>query len=740
MRKRINADAVFAAETALSLPVIIILIFVSRASAGFISAIGDQADAVESLRQRISDGSIFIPSVITDILTGHFYPSFILALILGGRAAQAVLYIAFYLRFGLLSLGMYIFCAGKIRMSRLMSLAFGLAYSFCALSIAACLEPLLMNILTVMPFAAFAADTVMRTGSRRSVWLAAGIYACFASGGFYGILAGIVFVLSVYWFYKGLMSEPFMWPAFKALLMSAAFCIPVLLPVFSRGIALIDIKEAVKNSAVTYKFFDMLVSMLDGASVNVRSQGHLPVMSLSVLILMAVLLFFFNRNIPFRARFTGFLLIILLPLSVSWSLMSELLSVSGSRAVPDFSRMCVLCMLLFIMAAIGLKNARNIPRSPIYGAVFAVLALTVISNASASSEVSRSAFCLRFSFAAAVFWGIFLLLMQGARINMTGLRIFTVIGMAGLVVNFVYSLGVSDLSGSFGVPSVNGPRDNGINMAVDDVIPLYRGLDEAVVIPKDMRDDGADSFPGLINKLSEEASGEPLLEPASFFTVFTEGVSESLHGKYLASVPGASCEILVRCENMDPSSRYILFSSFSGMYSVTETYPGIERACDQEGPFARLLEERYGAVTVRQIGAAPAEESELSVWRVDPEALGLLSSRLTGTGPEGGTVSSSGSSGYTTIITSIDYSDDFDVDIKGPDGRVSGDVFDYAGKLAVVFRSSGEAEYDFKVVSDAVIPAISVFLWVLSFAAVMYNVTVSDKKAVKVSYDEKKDL
>ena len=78
MRKKIEEDALFIAVVAFILPMVILLLTIDWAPMGFMGVIDAQTADIVELRSRFMAGRIYVSDAISDILTGHLYPSFLI--------------------------------------------------------------------------------------------------------------------------------------------------------------------------------------------------------------------------------------------------------------------------------------------------------------------------------------------------------------------------------------------------------------------------------------------------------------------------------------------------------------------------------------------------------------------------------------------------------------------------------------------------------------------------------------
>lgn len=726
MRRRIDEDALACATAAFLLPVFVLLLIIGNAPESFLTSVFTQSTDIDILRSRFAAGRLFIPDAILDILTRRLYPSFIICFLIGGNLGKFLFRMFFYLRFGLLGFTMYHFCSGHVKIKRIWGCVIGLLYSLCAASLISSLDPQIMNVMIAAPVAASAVDSLMRNGRKKDFWLAVAAFTLFMTGGFNGIISGVLFILSTLWLFAGLIPGGKKWPVIKALLASLICDLTVIIPTLAAGMSYIDIAGEAKNSTATFKFFDLLCSLLDGAAVNVPAEGKFPALSMSVFILMFALLFFINRAIPHSAKFAGLVIILLLTTSCSWSLLNAILSVYGDTGAAAMTRFAVLTVQVFIMAAVSLRNARMLTRNGVFAAVFSVLALIVISNVSAASEVTRSMFTIWFSAASVIFWGAFLSMVLHEKEKSVDL--FAMMAVAGMVLNLWYSFSVSGFEGKWDPLSVYRANTYSPAVTVRDPLPLYGSQPEYIMIRSDLRQNNeGKTFPELFNKLSQAAVADTVFTVADAFPVYLEGVTDRGNGNYMPyDHPGV--EMLLRAENLNFDSPYYVFSSFDGRQVLTETYAGFESVSEFDGPYVKQLDRHCVALSLRQEGDSPSDLSVLSLWRGNESAMDSLRSRVMPMeGYEALLAGDDIDTGFVTVVTSVVYSSGYDISITGPEGRVSSETFSYAGKLAVTFNASGSYDYMVRIGASYVITIVTLSIWVLSSAIVVYNILKNRK-------------
>lgn len=725
MRRKTDSDELFWTVAAFILPCLILLMTADRTPAGMFNSVIRQTNDIDSMRQIMERGRIFYPGVLSDILTRRFYPSYILALIIGGKEGGFIVRIFYYIRLGLLSFGVYLFSWKHVRNGQIWSLLLGYAYAFSTIAVAGATNPQILNVMIVMPFAACAVETLMRDHSSGSFWICVLVLSFFSSGGIYGITTGIIYVLSIILIFKNLLGLN-VGKVLKAWGVSLILELPVMIPLAFSGLEFIKIGEELKNSRVSFVFFDFLTSFLDGTAFNIPEGNTYASMGISVFVLMLVLLFFINRAIPFKAKMTAVLMIIIYEVLSSWSLANSLLSVYGNSGTTSFSRLTGLCVILFVLAAVSLRNVKILRPSDIYLASFAILALIIIANSSSSGEVSRSAFNIWFSAAAAIFWGVFFSVYISKESRLFDIAAF--IGLIGITVNLFYCFSVSDMTGN--LPSISpfaGTAQATDSCEIfDDDFPLSGEDPRFITVEGDLRNGTEDlEVPEILNIISRSTVFNDLFELADTFTVFSTGISEVGIGRYYTMAPGIQSEILVRAENLDPSARYYIYSSFTGDTDLVETYGQEDIASSYSGPYLKLLERQTNALTLRQTGITSQENSYFSLWKADEDIMRDFLLHIEPMTDYGGNITDEGSQaqGSRTIVTSVLYSESFRIKVMDEDGNVCPcDTFNLGGRLAGVYKSNGLSRHSFTIKAPSSVPAVSVVIWVLSYAAVIYNV------------------
>ena len=86
--------------------------------------------------------------------------------------------------------------------------------------------------------------------------------------------------------------------------------------------------------------------------------------------------------------------------------------------------------------------------------------------------------------------------------------------------------------------------------------------------------------------------------------------------------------------------------------------------------------------------------------------------------------------GVVTIVTSVPFSVDRDINVSDANGRLSAETFNYGGRLAVAFENTG-SPIVFRINSISVIPMLAIVVWLFAVILIVYKL-VKYKDDIKV--------
>lgn len=743
MKKKTDYITIMWALLSFVIASFIMFFFVNKISSSegisvfFLESIESQLRDINELRSTFNRGRIFIPEAFCDILTDHLYPSFILGLLFA-KASDIIIKVFFYLRFGLCAFTLNLLCTKTFKLDYLWASILSLAYAFSSISLAASKNPLLLNFVIVLPLIAISSEEALRKKSPQSFWKACFSFSLLCATGFLGIINGIIFVLLFMWILKGLVPNS----SFKAGLLSLGVSIIpmmlVILPTIVSGLRRINIVSAFKNGNVPYTTFDLFTSFFDGIAITLPPDAKFAPMGLSLLVLVLVLLFFFNDAIPFKGKQNAFFSIVILLVSCASSTVSEILSVFGYETSGAFMRQVALGVILMVLACISVKNINLLNRNKTYLAAFILLAVICISNVGSASEVSKTSFYLYFSASAVIYWCS--CLCTDILKDYRKLILVIMIGVIGLCLNLYQVLKVSSFAGSLETPVAYEMSSSKTNLDTisDDLIPLC-GNDEYIAVDEDLRTNSVIYFPELINRMSNSLLLQDVYTNANAFCVFSSGVIDNGDSTYSAITIPTPVEILVRCEGMNPGSDYFVYSSFMGDTAYVDETSGDGLPLEFTSPFMRKLNKGL-STTLRFMGEPTNQTGSFSIWQENKDAMEEFKSHINNMDDYSFMVNDNPMSrlpNLVTVMTSIPYSSRYGVDVYCNESQVDASIVNICGKLAIVYQGDGVSDYSVRINSSYTVLLISISLWLIAMSVITYKMIKKNNITIKEEVDVK---
>ena len=727
---------------------LVMLVFVNRMSMSdgisvyFFKSIDSQIEDITRLRHSFNQGRVYFHDCLADIITGHLYPSFILALIFGGKVASLIIKIFFYIRFGLLAFSMHILCSRSFKLEPLWASLLSLAYAFSSLGLASGNNPLLMNLMIILPLITVQADSVIRDSSAKAFWRAVLVFSLLIGTGLQGIITGLLYLVAIMWILSCLVSGSDYLRGLGAAGLTIIPALLVIVPSVSSGLRTINIVSAFKDGHVEYTTFDLLTSFLDGVAITLPPDSQFAPVGLSILVLVLVLLFFINSRIPFKARISAFVVIVLYLVSCASSTLRTILSVYGFEEAGAFMRMEAMSVLLFVMACVSFKNLSLIKREQYYTVAFSLLALIVISNVGSASEVTRSSFYLYFSAAAVIFWCTFL--REDFISDKRKAIAIVCIGAIGLTVNLYQVLKISGFSGNLSLmaPYSSNVSDNQLATVPYDMIPLCGANNEFIAVEQDLRSEEELIYPEVMNTISNSLFLQDVYDYTDSFCVFSSGVIDNGLGTYSVVTPLSPIEILIRCEGMNPNASYYIYSSFKGNTSYSQSVASEDIVIDHQGPFMSSIN-RGNSATLRLAGDPENQFGHFSVWEENSNSMSDLRSHIKVMDDYSFVVEDNPMSripNLITVVTSVPYSQRYNVEVKDSSGIINCEVVNICGKLSFVYQGDGVSDYSVRLKTAYGPLAFAISVWFISLAVVIYNIcekrTFTTKEEVDVKQED----
>jgi len=707
----------------------------------FFKSIENQISDINSLRVTFSKGRLFYGDCLSDIVTDHLYPSFILALLFGGKAAELIIKAFFYARFGLMAFSMHMLCVRNFKLNNLWALILSLAYAFSSLSLASSTNPQLMNLMIILPWAASSAEEVVRKESGKSFWKGVLTFSFIICAGFQGIITGILFLLALMWLLDVLVPNARFRRGVFALLISVIPMLLVIIPTLTAGMVRSNIISAFKDVTVSYKTFDLLTSCFDGVAITLPPDAAFAPLGLSVLVFVLVCAFFLTDVIPFKGKVTGLIVIVLFLGSCASTTVNTLLSVYGFDDAGAFMRMAALSVILIVMSAVSIKNISQLSVQSNYLIAFSLLALICISNVSSASEIVKSPFYLYFSAAAVIFWCA--CLREEILGDYRKLIAVICIGVIGLAINLSHELKISSFAGNLVTPAPYELTSSSttLDTVPEDGIPLCGDRSEFIAVEQDLRTNSFTTYPEILNTISNAVCLQNVYNDASAFCVFSSGVINEGNSAYsLVSVP-SSIEILIRCEGMNPAADYYVYSSFNGKTSLADE-TGVESLSNEfSSPFMRRLN-RGVAASLRLIGEPTNQYGSFSIWEENADAMAILKNHISSMDNYTFTVPDNEESeipNIITVVTSLPYSERYSMTVESESGKTECTVINLCGKLACVFQGNGVSDYTVSIDSSFTSIGFAIIIWFISSLCIIFNIVKKNKGCTKEESDVKQE-
>jgi|GEM_PF-3298979 len=717
------------------IPVVVFIIATVSDKVSFDDAVANQFQSVELIRDAFSRGRLFIPDGICDILMRGLYPSFVLELIFGGAAAEFLIKIIMFIRVGLTGVSMFVLLARGVELQKPGSLLLSVTYALTPAAVTGLMNPQVMNLMIVLPLCVLHLYRTLDAPGKRSIMADSLFYMLLITAGLYGVIAGMLMLfatLLILWF---MIIDCRAGRAASSLGLAFALQALLCLPCFFAGNKFINLKEVFTGSSVSFTFFDFVTLMFGGNSIAARGDGYLFSTGLTVLVLILVLLFFFNPRIEFLSRFTSGIFIILAEISLAWSIPRQLLTLfKDFEEISCAMKSASLVMFFTALAAVSFKHIKYIRREIIVAVMVGFLCILCLSDTSGASEVSRSAFYMYFNFIAVIFWCV--CLMHPVENNLVKYAVLS-LGTAGLITNFFYCVNISDL-GDVSCEYFPYFGGSGKVTGYDEALPLSADDGTCLVLYSDMS--GAvieQSVPRVLNMMARASLGSDIYSDSGAFPVFTEGATYVEDGIYSIDGKDDSAELLIRLENMDEDGRYFMSSSFDGISEITVNYSVNEDRFNAEGPVVKLLPEGQSALTLRIVSSSEDEFEEFMIWKEDGEALNEFLSKMTVMDDYSIEVPESYVSGKITIVTSMPYSERIKAKVKDETGKVSCEVFELAGRVCVAFDGEEGASYGVKLYSSKTIMLPSILPAFLYCGFIVYNGSENKRKRADMHAEQK---
>ena len=664
---------------------------------------------------------------------------FYLALIVPEAAAKTILLIGYYVRFGLCCSAMYYFMSQHIKLSRLPSAMLAAMYAFSSQIIFTAQFPAVMNMAVMFPVLLSAFDSYLQ----KRTWKAYTIVCVCAFGlaftGGFAIIAGLpamalislVMCIGLYSRSGKAVSSWFKLVSGLSvgLLLDMAFLVPGLTSMESK----LNIAASFSDSKVTYTVYDLLRGTLALRSGSIYDNGN-PLFFIGILTLVAVVAFALNEQIPLRLKVASAVTAAVIHITCCSSFVNEVLSFFGSAPLLTSSRLICLEVLIFFVAAIGLKNVKSLKRDGFIAVCLVPLAFLILSNNS-SAGTSFSSSIIVSTFVVTFFEAFFVYALARNKLSNAGKYIVLILAFVLVGMNTAFVMFNNTISSTSASEYFKGNRltYSSESLITDSEFDLPALCDDStyILIPTDL---GAYESSGYavdsLNYLSYKVTEDELFSRIDYEDDVRSGMMQVGLEQYM--LKEGYNELVVIPETVAAGDRMFVYCSSPYGASVRiETNNGMaERVFT--GPFLTEIDTASEEIAINISVTAETERTcRVSLVVLNEsvfESMKSMSGEASGSAFKVNINSINRAHGTNTLILPYAYDEGTKVRING----TAYDTYDIFGKMAVSFKCDSET-VDVRVGKQAAgtLPAnmVSAFM-ALCLIAIPLIQRYNDKKKV----------
>ncbi|MBR6879853.1 MAG: YfhO family protein [Clostridiales bacterium] len=704
-----------------------------------------EASDMASIRTALGGSdNLAKPEAARRLLTDHADIPFLMSFMLSEKRAFTFLAIAGFFRYGLPGLTMFFFIKRKTRIPWITALFLSTAYALSSPMLTSFGCPQAANLAAVFPLLMYFSDSAIRERSVRSV-----IFLAFAvfltgmtgvTGWYYGLTMFLMFsfVLALGANETGRDAVRSMIYVFAGWFIGLFSCAAVIYPFIKYGnpIHSGQVDGEALAAPARFPFLDFLMSMTNGRIPSYDGDATLPSLCVTIFVLMLFIAFFFNGKIPLRMRVSSGIMLLLIYLSITFSIVDELLGLGNVTPAVMFVKLIGMSWLMIFIAAVSLRNY-SFSKGVSYALGAAVIGLLIVGNSS-GNDLSYGFVRLYFTGACAVFWVCFLITRGEGKMKGRLERIIFSVAFAGILFNTTFSLAPIHISS--GIARDSYVPQNASEATFLPFLGAEDGEKEYILLTSDIREAlYASDTVTVANAVSLASLENRIYTPVPSSEVYSKGLINNMPSGYTVEQKGTRCELIIRID-AGKGTAYYAQSTFTGRQILTEMYVENDIINRFDGPFIQKLGSVSPQINLRIALVEDAEGTGLfEVYSLDPEALsGTRSKVKTFEEDDALTVKAEDLTyvgGKRTVITSVPYVDGLGVYADGK----SQETFDCGGRLGFVFDSEiidGSMTFSVKSdSSDMTRGAVITCLVLVSLAGVcMYNVV---KETGRVRKEEK---
>ena len=685
--------------------------------------------AIEDI-SRIRSGNV---SDIWHMLTFvHMDPFFYLALILPKAATKIILIAGYYIRFGLCCSAMYYFMSVHLKLRRLESALLAAMYVFSTQIIYTAQVASLMNMSVMLPVVMSCFDSYMQKRTWRSFSLVCVSSFGLSITGGYGVIIGIPSVILI-----SLLMSISLYSTFKmaftswlkilggiisGLACSMVFVIPGLMSMKPD----LNIAESFDKAKVNYTVFDVLrgTFLLRAGSLYT---SNAPLFYVGIFTLIAVVLFAVNERIPVRLKVASAVIAAVIHITCASSFMNEVLSFYGISPLINSAKLICLEMIVFFVAAIGVKNLKSLGRGDfIAGALIPLAYLVISNNSSLSTSLSSSIIISTFLGILVEASLIYALAKDRLTVRAKAAVLIGVLAMIGINTAFImFNNNLQNLTASEYFTDERGDDteklilDNGFDL------PAVCDGDKYLLVPADLSGyEAKDSFIRGVNFLSDSISDEILFEKIymdiqDIGDFEQEGLDEFL-------LKSGSNSLRFEPFTVTGSERIFVYCSSAEGASLKIDTAGSESERVFNGPFLTELNAGVGQTTLEfNIESEVNESCHISLYKLNENAFKAMNS-VSGDMSSRFVLNLKGAAGVYTLVLPNAYDSDSEIRINGIDTG----SFEYCGKTAVTFIADGYdiMEITYKTKASGILPGALISVFAASCLIVIPVLGIYNKK------------
>lgn len=647
-------------------------------------------DAVEDasyIRDALSsEDPILNRTAMRMLFTEYLDPFFMLALVLKAGAAEILLYMAYFVRFGLAGLCAYSMLRRSAGCKSIHALMFSVFYSVSATAVIAAGTISGMNFFILLPVMFGLMDESSRKGGFIvRVKAALMCFAVFATG-IPGMLQGtIVSIIFAVFISIARHKRPvravrsliiLLWTIATGLLLSGIIRLPSL-----------PAEENLGEGSIKFKFFDMIASFGSGMAVNATGK-NVPALYCGIVTILLVIIFMIDRRVPVRMKVTFAVITVLFYVSTAYSTARSLLAYICDTGVYDSYRLAGLIVLIIFVAALSIKDVERADKKVIYGAGFIMTSVVLIAN-HAKDFYGYYNYQLFMTVISAVAGTVFLISSRNGSSRKRDTAFMIIAGIAVLS-NLSYVFMMSNVDRSDFVIMKYAAEDDGIAIDTSIDIPIFGDSSSYIVLPGEFSgyEEGKD-IGSAVNDMAEAVSGNRVFLDADMSELLNAGFIDLGDHKYV--IPEDDCEIVFGIDDF-LSGPVFVSSGFNYplRVAVLDFYDDDEMAqrVSYEGPF--LWETSYPDVSFDVSfwgNTSNGYVGKLGVYSLDQDALDELNRHIGKLSYRGFTIPEEFLTGGTSVkvmVTGMPYEESTKIRIGG----VKANTFDYYGRLAATFTAN----------------------------------------------------